>query len=105
MVLAIRPQKKRSVGLKQEHSKSNPRRDTLQRDIREWTNSAEKGQCHSQAQRERERERQRQRQEKTSRKKGTTTRDQAGSPDEETGQRRLDDFWYKKSEPRVDRAA
>ena len=36
--------KKRSVGSKQEYTKSNPPQDPLPRDIREWTNSAEKGQ-------------------------------------------------------------
>ena len=33
---------------KQEYMKSNPRQDPLQRDIREWTNTSEKGQGHSQ---------------------------------------------------------
>ena len=33
---------------KQEYMKSNPPQDLLQRDIREWTNTSEKGQGHSQ---------------------------------------------------------
>ena len=33
---------------KQEYTKSSPPQDPLQRDIREWTNPAEKGQGHNQ---------------------------------------------------------
>ena len=33
---------------KREYMKSNPPQDMLQRDIREWTNTSEKGQGHSQ---------------------------------------------------------
>ena len=33
---------------KQEYMKSNPSQDLLQRDIREWSNTSEKGQGHSQ---------------------------------------------------------
>ena len=33
---------------KQEYMKSNPSQDPLQRDIREWSNTSEKGQSHNQ---------------------------------------------------------
>ena len=84
--------------LKQEYTKNNPPQDPLQTDIREWSNPEEKGQGHQ--------------------PKGY--QDQAGSPDEKTGQRRLDDFGIKRQRdefvvdvqvsddfetPKVDRAA
>ena len=67
--------------------KSNPPQDQLQRDIREWTNTSEKGQGHSQPKGKGTG--------KGKRKhpgKGNHNQDQAGSPIEETGQRTLDDL-------------
>ena len=101
----------------QEYSKNNPPQDPLQRDIREWSNPAMKGQGHNQSQGKGKG--------KGKRKhsgKGNRNQDQAGSPDEETGQRTLGDFGIKKRQrvefvddvqehnddfetPRVDRAA
>ena len=69
--------------------KSNPPQDTLQRDIREWSNTSDKGQGHSQPKVKG----------KGKRKhpgKGNHNRDQAGSPNEETGQRTLGDFGIKR---------
>ena len=69
--------------------KSNPRQDPLQRDIREWTNTSEKGQGHSQPTGKGKGKG------KGKRKhpgKGNHNQDQAGSPNEETGQRTLGDF-------------
>ena len=69
--------------------KSNPPQDTLQRDIREWSNTSDKGQGHSQPKGKG----------KGKRKhpgKGNHNRDQAGSPNEETGQRTLGDFGIKR---------
>ena len=40
--------KKPSVGFKQEYMKSTPPQDPLQRYIREWSNTSEEGQSHSQ---------------------------------------------------------
>ena len=39
---------KPSVGLKQEYMRSTPPQDPLQRDTREWSNTSEEGQSHSQ---------------------------------------------------------
>ena len=47
-VIGVGESRKPSVGLKQEYMKSNPSQDLLQRDIREWSNTSEKGQGHSQ---------------------------------------------------------
>ena len=74
---------------KQEYTKSNPPQDALQRDIREWSNSAEKGQGHSQP---KGKGKGRGKGKRRHSGKGNHNQDQAGSPDDETGQRRLDDF-------------
>ena len=78
--------KKRSVGLNKEYTKSNPPHDPLQRDIREWTNPAEKRARSPPAQRKRKGKWK----EEESRKRAPQPG--PGSPDEEAGQRRLDDF-------------
>ena len=61
----------------------------LQRDIREWTNTSEKGQSHSQPKGKSKGKG------KDKRKhpgKGNHNQDQAGSPKEEAGQRMLGDY-------------
>ena len=78
---------------KQEYMKSNPSQYPLQRDFREWSNTSEKGQGHSQPKGK-------------GKGKGKGTRkhpkrwnhsqDQAGSPNEETGQRTSGDFGIKR---------
>ena len=76
----------------QEYMKSNPSQDPLQRDIREWTNTSEKGQGHSQ------RKGKGKGKGKDKRKhpeKGNHNQDQAGSPNEH-GQRPLGDFGIKR---------
>ena len=72
----------------QVYTKSNPPQDPLQRDIREWTNPAEKGQGHNQSTGQRD----------NSKKpgKGNQNQDKAESLDEEAGQRSLDDFGMKR---------
>ena len=80
---------------KQEFSKNNPPQDPLHRANREWSNSAEKGQGLNQSKGKGKG--------KGKRKhpgKGTHNQDQAGSPDEETGQRTLGDVGIKRQ--RVD---
>ena len=72
---------------KQEYTKNNPPQDPLQRDIREWSNSAEKGRGHNQLKGKGKGKDKR----KTCGKRNRN-QDQAGSSDEETGQRRLDDL-------------
>ena len=72
---------------KQEYMKSNPSQDPLQGDIREWSNTSEKGQGHSQPK-------------GTGKGKGKGKRkhpekNQAGSPNED-GQRTLGDFGIKR---------
>ena len=97
--------------------KSNPPQDTLQRDIREWANTSEKGQGHSQPKGKGKGKG------KGKRKhpgKGNHSQHQVGSPNEETGQRTLGDFGIKRQRlefvgdvqenddferPRLDRAA
>ena len=76
--------------IQQEYTKSNPPQDPLQRDIRECSNSAEKGQGHNQPKGKGKGKGKR----KHSRE-GNRNQDQAGSPDEETGQRTLGDFVIK----------
>ena len=94
--------------------KSNPQQDLLQRDIREWTNTSEKGQGHNQPKGKGKG--------KGKRKhpgKGNNNQDQAGSPNED-GQRTFGDFDLKRQRvefvggvqenddfetPRLDRAA
>ena len=96
--------------------KSNPSQDPLQRDIREWSNTSEKGQGHSQPKGKGEGKG------KDKRKhtgKGNHNQDQAGSPNED-GQRTLGDLGIKRQRvefvgdvqenddfetPRLDRAA
>ena len=73
--------------------KSNPSQDTLQRDIRECSNTSEKGQGHSQPKGKGKGKG------KGKRKhpgKGNHNQDQAGSPNED-GQRTLGDVGFKKS--------
>ena len=68
--------------------KSNPSQDPLQRYIREWSNTSEKGQGHSQPKGKGKGKG------KDKRKhpgKGNHNQDQAGSPNED-GQRTLGDF-------------
>ena len=77
---------------KQEYMKSNPSQDPLQRDIREWSNTSEKGQGHSQHKGKGKGEG------KGKRKhpgKGNHNQDQAGSPNE-NGQRTLGEFGLKR---------
>ena len=101
---------------KQEFMKSNPSQDPSQRDIREWSNTSEKGQGHSQPKGKSKGKG------KGKRKypgKGNYNQDQAGSPNED-GQRTLGDFGIKRQRvefvcdvqenddfetPRLDRAA
>ena len=89
--------------------KSNPSQDPLQRDIREWSNTSEKGQGHSQPKGKGKGKG------KGKRKhlgKGNHTQDQAGPPNED-GRRTLGDFGLKRQRvefvgvetPRLDRAA
>ena len=73
----------------QEYTENNPPQDPLQRDIREWSNSAEKGQGHNQPKGKGKGK------EQNFLGKGHRNQDQTGSPDEETGQRSLDDFGMK----------
>ena len=72
--------------------KSNPSQDPLQRDIREWSNTSEKGQGHSQPKGKGKGKG------KGKRKhpgKVNHNEDQAGSPNED-GQRSLGDFGIKR---------
>ena len=72
--------------------KCNPSQDPLQRDIREWSNTSEKGQGHSQPKGKGKGKG------KGNRKhpgKGDHNQDQAGSPNED-GQRTLGDFGIKR---------
>ena len=96
--------------------KSNPSQDPLQKDIREWSNTSEKGKGHSQPKGKSKGKG------KGKRKhpgKGNHNQDQAGSPNED-GQRTLGDFGIKRlrveflgdvqenddfESPRLDRAA
>ena len=69
---------------RQEYTKNNQPQDPLQRDIRAWSNSAEKGQGYNQPKGKGKG--------KGKRKhpgKGNPNQNQAGSPDEETGQRTI----------------
>ena len=78
--------------LKKEYMNSNPPQDLLQRNIREWTNTSEKGQGHSQPNGKGKGKG------KGKRKhpgKRNHNQDQAGSPRED-GQRRLGDFGIKR---------
>ena len=77
---------------KQEYVKNNPPQDLLQRDIREWTNTLKKGQGHSQPKGKGKGEGMGKRDHSG---KGNHSQDQAGSPNEETGQRTLGDFGLK----------
>ena len=87
----------RSVGFKQEYTKNNPPQDPLQRDIREWSNSAEKGRNHNQPKgKGKGKDKGKGKGKRKHPGKGNRNQDQAGSPDEETGQRRLDDFGVKR---------
>ena len=72
----------------QEYMKSNPSQDPLQRDIRDCSNTSEKGQGHSQPKAKGERKGMGKR---THPGKGNHNQDQAGSPNED-GQRTLGDF-------------
>ena len=73
--------------IKQEYAKNHPGQDPLQRDIREWSSSSEKGQGNNQSKGKGK---------GIGKRKhpgtGNQNQDKAGSPDEETGQRKLDDF-------------
>ena len=71
---------------KQEYMKSNPSQDPLQRDIREWSNTSEKGQGHSQPKGKGKGK---------GKGKRNHNQDQAGSPNED-GQRTLGDFGFKR---------
>ena len=73
--------------------KSNPSQDLLQRDIREWTNTSEKGQGHTQPKGKGKGTGEGKRKHPG---KGYHNQDQAGSPNEETGQRTLGDFGIKR---------
>ena len=75
--------------------KSNPSQDLLQRDIREWTHTSEKGQGHTQPKGKGKGTGEGKRKHPG---KGDHNQDKAGSPNEETGQRTLGEFWYKTSE-------
>ena len=77
---------------KQEYTRSNPPQDPLQRDLREWSNSAEKGQGHNQPKGKGEGKNRG----KGKRKHGKGNRNQAGSLVQETGQRTLGDFGKKR---------
>ena len=107
----------RSVGFQQEYTNNSLLQDPLQRDIREWSNSAEKGQGHSQP---KGKGRGRSKGKRKHLEKENRNQDQAGSPNEETGQRTLGDFGIKRQRvefvgdvqenddfetPRLDRAA
>ena len=65
----------------------------MQRDIREWTNTSERGQGHSQPKRKGEGEGRGKRNHPGTR---NHNQDQAGSPNEVTGQRTLGDFGVKR---------
>ena len=97
--------------------KSSPPQDTLQRKIREWTNTSQKGQGHSQR---KGIGKGKGKGNRTHPGKGSHNQDHAGSPSEETGQRTLGDCGIKRQRvdfvgdvqenddfetPRVDRAA
>ena len=106
---------KKPSWFKQEYMDNNPPQDPLQRDIREWSNSAENGQGHNQPKGKGK--------DKGKRKRsgtGSRNQDQTGSRDEETGQATLGDFGLKRQRvefvgdvqenddfetPRVDQAA
>ena len=96
--------------------KSNPSQDPLQRDIREWSNTSEKGQSHNQP---KGKIKGKGMGKKKHPGKGNHNQDQTGSPNED-GQRTLGDFGKKRSRveivgdvqenddfksPRLDRAA
>ena len=68
--------------------KSNPSQDPFQRDIRDWSNTSEKGQGHSQPKGKGDGNGKR-------KGKGNHNQDQAGSPDED-GRRTLSDFRFKR---------
>ena len=100
----------------QEYMKSNPSQDPLQRDIRDWSNTSEKGQGHSQPKAKGKGEGMGKRKHPG---KGNHNQDQAGSPNE-GGQRTLGDFGSERQRvefvgdvqenddfefPRLDRAA
>ena len=100
----------------QEYMKSNPSQDPLQRDIRDWSNTSEKGQGHSQPKAKDKGEGMGKRKYPG---KGNHYQDQAGSPNE-GGQRTLGDFGSERQRvefvgdvqenddfefPRLDRAA
>ena len=76
---------------KQEYMKSNPPQDLLQRDIREWTNTSEKGQGHSPPKGKGKGKGKGKRRHPG---KGNHNQDQAGSPNED-GQRTLGDIGIK----------
>ena len=96
--------------------KSNPSQDPLQGDIREWSNTSEKGQSHNQP---RAKAKAKARVRKKHSGRGNHKQDQTGSPNED-GQRTLGDFGIKRQRiefvgdvqenddfesPRLDRAA
>ena len=72
--------------------KSNPSQDLLQRDIREWSNTSEKGQGHSQP---KGKGKGKGKGERKHPGKGNHNQDQAGSPNED-GQRTLGDLGFKR---------
>ena len=83
--------KKAQCWFEQDYMKSNPPQDPLQRDIREWTNTSEKGQGHNQPKGKGEGKG------KGKRKhpgKGKHNQGQAGFPIEETGERTMGDFGF-----------
>ena len=83
--------KRAQCWFKQEYMKSNPSQDPLQRDIREWSNTSEKGQGHSQP-----KGKGKGMDKRKHPGKGNHNQDQAGSPNED-GQRTLSDFGFKTS--------
>ena len=72
--------------------KSNPSQDPLQRDNRDWSNTSEKGQAHSQP---KAKGKDKGMGKRTYPGKGNHNQDQAGSPNED-GQRTLGDFCMKR---------
>ena len=70
--------------------KSNPSQDPLQRDIREWSNTSEKGQGHSQPKGKGKGDGKGKR-----KRKGNHNQDPAGSQDDD-GRRTLGDFGFKR---------
>ena len=85
--------KKPQCWFTQEYTNSNPPQDMLQRDIREWTNTSEKGQGHSQPKGKGKGKGKGKREPPG---KGNHNQNQTGSPDEETEQRTLSDFGMKR---------